>query len=230
MPNAAIVVLKFVIRSCSCVLVAAQRARSCGAVPVDQAREVVVGLGRPRSASATIAVPFSARLAVAERVVERLGGGLAARADGSASASSAAVGLEFRRRRRARRAGPLQVLARVSLWSAVSTWSSCTGVAVWVTGIVSPSSMRRRRRRARREVDEEVALEEDARADLRRSRPCGSAARSWSSPSSRRRRRCPPARSIFLTLPTFDAGDPHRRVRADRVRRLEHRLDLGSRA
>ena len=33
----------------------------------------------------------------------------------------------------------------------------------------------RRRRRARRDVDEEVALEEDARADLQRRRPCGSA-------------------------------------------------------
>ena len=50
--------------------------------------------------------------------------------------------------------------------SAVSTWSSWTGVAVWLTGIVVAVVELRRRRRARREVDEEVALEEDARADL----------------------------------------------------------------
>ena len=55
---------------------------------------------------------------------------------------------------------------RVSLWSEVRTWSSWTGAAVRVTLSVSPFPSLGEPAEPAREVDEEVALEEDARADL----------------------------------------------------------------
>ena len=55
----------------------------------------------------------------------------------------------------------------MSLCSEVRTWSSCTGVAVCVIFIVSPECSVGEPGVPGLEVDEEVALEEDARADLR---------------------------------------------------------------
>ena len=60
---------------------------------------------------------------------------------------------------------PLEVLAR-GPWSAVRISSSWTAVAVWVIGIVAAVVELGRARAARPEVEEEVALEEQARADL----------------------------------------------------------------
>ena len=84
--------------------------------------------------------------------------------DGGWTASSAAVGSAVR-------AVPNSCsvvcrLRRVSCCSEVSTWSNCTGVAVWSTGIVSPSEIVGATGVPGLQVDEEVALEEDARADL----------------------------------------------------------------
>ena len=59
------------------------------------------------------------------------------RADGSASRSSAAVG--FERRAVPSPSSTSRRSCRVSDCSEVSTWSSWTGVAVWVTAIVEPS-------------------------------------------------------------------------------------------
>ena len=112
-------------------------------------------------------------------------------------------------------AGPGGCL-RVSAWSAVSTWSSWTGLAVCVIGIVPPSGTFARARRARLEVDEEVALEEDARAHLhlgvlvdrqaaRRSIVIVITDVVVSSP----------ARSTLLHLADVHAGDPHGRARLD---------------
>ena len=75
------------------------------------------------------------------------------------------------------------------------------------------------------QVDEEVALEEDARADLGRRRPRGSAAPVFLISSVTTASSVPSCASTFLTLPTVDAGDPHGRVRPQRVGRLERRLD-----
>ncbi len=83
------------------------------------------------------------------------------------------------RSRRARPGGR----SRVSDCSAVRIWSSWTGSAVCVIGTVSPLDERRRARGPGLEVDEEVSLEEDPRADLHRRRPCGSAGRTCRSPS-----------------------------------------------
>ena len=60
---------------------------------------------------------------------------------------------------------------RVGACRALRTWSSCTGALVWLIGRRSPSCSCRRRGRAGADVDEEVALEEDARADLHRRVP-----------------------------------------------------------
>ena len=83
----------------------------------------------------------------------------------------------------------------------------------------------RRARRARREIDEEVALEEDARPDLRRrvavQRQPGVVDRHRHD----RRWRCRPALDP-LDLADLDARDPHRGVRAQPVGGREHRLDL----
>ena len=84
----------------------------------------------------------------------------------------------------------------------------------------SPGSCRRRRlvgaRSAGRQLDEEVALQEDARPDLRASRPCGSAGPARPSPSSRRRCRSPPCARPSTTLPTFTpamrTGESSRRL------------------
>ena len=97
-------------------------------------------------------------------VVERLGAGLAARRR-VRGRSSAAVGLEFSAIA-SWSSTSLRSCARVCC-SEVSTWSSWTGVAVCVTLIVSPSSSLGADGEPGLQVDEEVALEEDARPDLR---------------------------------------------------------------
>ncbi len=56
----------------------------------------------------------------------------------------------------------------MSVFSASSTWSSCTGSEVCVIGIVRAGGDRRRRRAAGLQFDEPVAFEEDPRADLQR--------------------------------------------------------------
>ena len=116
--------------------------------------------------------------------------------------------------------------SRVSRWSAVSRSPNCTGAAVCFIGIVPPSSSSARRGRAGLEVHEEVALEEDARPDLqlrvlvdrqalvldlhRHARAAGGVVH----------------RLDALDLADVDAGDPHRRVRLQVVRRAEDRLEL----
>src|SRR5215212_4923394 len=134
------------------------------------------------------------------------------RAEGSASRSSAALG--FDRRAVPRPSSTSRRSWRVSDCKAVSTWSSWTGV-----------DELRRAGRAGLEVDEEVALEEDARADLRGrvlvQRPSRLA-------DLHRHDGVVAAflRVDALDLADLDACDPHRRVGPQRVRRLEHRLDL----
>ena len=71
-----------------------------------------------------------------------------------------------------------------------------------MTGIVWPSSMVGRAGRAGCHVDEEVALEEQARTDLHASRPRGSAGRCPRSPSSRPPYCEPSMCSTLVTLPT----------------------------
>ena len=121
------------------------------------------------------------------------------RADGSAAASSAAVGLELN----AVLSPSSSALrsSRESLCSEVRTSSSCTGVAVWEIFIVPPEGISGDARRARLEIDEEVALEEDARADLGRGvRWMGSADFLIAITSTAAL--VPSSGSIFCTLPT----------------------------
>ena len=146
---------------------------------------------------------------VVERVVERLA------AAGAAAVSPSSLNVPLRS-------------ARTSLRSALSTSSSCTGLAVRATGIVPPSFELRRRRRARA-------------AGRRRSCPRGRCAAGSSRVASRVDR---PARassidivtvavrapglvgSTLRTLADLDAGDPDGRVRLHAARVAERRLDL----
>ena len=115
--------------------------------------------------------------------------------------------------------------SRESLCSDVRTSSSCTGVAVWVILIVSPESSSARARRARLEVDEEVALEEDARADLGRR---VLVQRQRGVVELQHQHGAVGALHALdgLDLADLHARDPDRRVGPDRVRRLELRPDL----
>ena len=145
------------------------RDRSCGA--------------RCRSSASVrrCADPRSASALVLERLVERLGAGEAAHVRSPGR----------RRRRRSARSRrpsprPRRVFCsepRVSDWSAVSTWSSWTGRDVWRHRDQAAVVELLGARRARLEVDVEVALEEQPRADLDRRVAVGSAARCPGSPS-----------------------------------------------
>ena len=85
----------------------------------------------------------------------------------------------------------------------------------------------RRRRRARLEVDEEVALEEDARPDLELGVALQRQALVLASRSSRARRPARPRRgSTALTLPDLDARDPHGRARLEVVHVVEDGREL----
>ena len=80
-------------------------------------------------------------------------------------------------------------------------------------------------RRARRQVDEEVALEEDARADLGRRVGVHGPARVLD-PHRHERALAAAVALDGGDLADLDAGDPHRRAGAQVVRALERRLDL----
>ena len=93
----------------------------------------------------------------------------------------------------------------MSDWSAASRSPNWTGAAVWVVGIVPLAVLEGRRGgRAGLDVDEEVALEEDARPDLELGVLVDRQALAPRSPSSRSRAPCrsPVTGSTFVTLPT----------------------------
>ena len=142
--------------------------------------------------------------------------------DGSAAASSAAVGFEFSpvpsESSRSRRSW------RVSLWSEVRTWSSWTGAAVRVTLSVSPFPSSGEPAEPAREVDEEVALEEDARPDLG-GRVLVERQAVLVDLHHHERLVGALLRLDRLDLADLDAGDPHRRVDAQAVGGLEHRVE-----
>ena len=117
----------------------------------------------PSSAVLTIAVPAPGVAAVAEGVVERLGRRLA----GDDRVLVGVVGrgrLVGERRCRSPRAAAGGRGARAA-WSAVSTSSSWTAVEVWVIGMSPPSSSSGALGLPGLQVEEEVALEEQPRAD-----------------------------------------------------------------
>ena len=148
--------------------------------PAHEAAEVLLGL-RAEQRLVDLGLRLLGRADVLVGVVEGLGRRLAARGRVGLRVVLPAVGSSLS-------AEPRPSITscrswRVSDCSAVSTWSSWTGVAVWVTVSIPPSSSSSRAGRARLEVDEEVALEEDARADLRRRVACRSAGPRRRSPS-----------------------------------------------
>ena len=109
--------------------------------------------------------------------------------------------------------------------SEVSTWSSCTGVAVCVTLIVPPSSSSG--------AAGEPGLRSTKKLPSRkmRGRILAVASSCSGSPSSSIWSTTTAASVVLvgldlLDLADVDAGDPHRRAGPDRVRRLEDGVDL----
>ena len=206
-------------------LVADQRAgRPRGAL--EQAREVAVGLGaEQRLVDLGAALERGGRVLVG--VVEGLGGRLAARR-GVGVAVVAALGLAFRPLRELVEQ-VAQVLARVALQRGQHLVELHRRRRLRDLDRVAVVE-HRRRRRARREVDEEVALEEDARPDLggrvlvdRQRR--GPRSRSVTTASF-----VPSLGSTTLTLPTLTPAMRTGEFDAQRVGRLEHGLDAERRA
>ena len=115
--------------------------------------------------------------------------------------------------------------SRESLCSEVSTSSSCTGEAVWVTLIVSPESSVGEPGVPGLRSTKKLPSRKMRGRTLAVASSCSGSAESLSSivisaafePST-------PVDG--LDLADLDARDPHRRVGPDRVRRLELRLDL----
>ena len=171
-----------------------------------------------RACSAGRAVVGARRSATARR-------GLARTSTGPGPRRRPAVGLRVQRRRRSRSAAPAGSGA-VSLCSAVSTWSSCTGVGGLRDRDRVAVVERRRRRRARAAGRRRSCPRGRCAGGSSASRPCGSAG---------------PLSSISIVttdavrarlaldrrdLADVDAGDPHRRVRADVVRVWKTALKL----
>ena len=217
--NAAIVVLKFVIRSLSrpSLRISAPVVR---AVPFSSRATSRSG-SVPSSASLTCGAAAQRPRRVLVGVVERLGGGLAARRRvGVAVVGRARLGVE-----------PLgepveqvaQVLARVALQRGQHLVELDRRGGPRDLDRVAVVELRRRRR-AGPQVDEEVALEEDARADLGRrvlvDRQPGVL-------DLHRHERLVGALLGLdrLDLADVDAGDPHGRVDAQRVGGLEDGVD-----
>ena len=188
------------------------------------------------------------RLELLAVAVERLGGDAGLRRC-SAPRSSVCGALRARRRRsrcRGRRASStgssgcsrapplpfrpeesssqqrLQVLARSAPAARSRTWSSCTGALGLVDRDAVAVAQLRRRRRARAGRRRRSCPRGRCAGGSSSSRPCGSAGPSCRSASSRRAA-CLPSSTwpIAGDLADVDAGDPHRRARADVVGRRE---------
>ena len=160
--NAAIVRLKFVTKSLSCSSLGGERARRRALWPMisfDRSCSSV-----PSIASLTIAMPAQRVGARLERVVQRLGRRLALRSSAPGRRPRPAAA---RRRARRRSPGAASGGPRACRSGATSApGRAAPGPRSAPPGSCRPSSSSGARRRARVELDEEVALEEDARPDL----------------------------------------------------------------
>ena len=201
------------------LILVAPQALGRAAQPVDEAGQVVVlgpqeGVGHDRG-------PLQRALAVADGVVERLGRALAARA--GVGAGVLRLGRLVGQARPQPFEGLLQVGPRVALQRAQHLVELHRRRGLGERDRVAVVDGRRRRR-ARRDVDEEVALQEDPRADLHH----GVLVDRQALVRDLHRHDGGVAAGLALDLGDLadvDAGDAHRGVLADRVRRLEDRLD-----
>ena len=176
----------------------------------------------PSSASSTCAVERSAA-GMSSSASLKDSAAVCPRASGEDSASCSAVGSEFKRRVEALQHA-LEVLARVALQRRQDLVElhrrGRLGDLDRVAGVELG-----RARRARLEVDEEVALEEDARPDLGRR---VLVQRQRGVVELQHQHGAVGALDALdgLDLADLHARDPDRRVGPDRVRRLELRPDL----
>ena len=153
---------------------------------------------------------------VLERVVQRLAGGLALRGR-SWSASSPGSGSPFSAPPKPTRSFWRSL--RVSVLSVPSTWSICTGAEVCVAGRSSPLSSSGASGVPGLDVEEEVALEEDARADLDAGVAVDRQRLVLELHRHRDRGRVAAHRLDLRDLADVHAGDPHGLALRDRRRR-----------